>query len=196
MNKEHWLLMALWLAYCILHSVFANAAIKFSIQKVMGSSFKFYRPVYSFFSLVTLVFLLWFQFSIQSLLLFKSIIYLYVGAILTGLTGLGIMIICISKYFYELSGLQTIQHSQAKNTLQQSGLHKYVRHPLYFGTLLFVWSLFFVFPSLSNLIAAIIITLYTLLGISLEEKKLMLEYGDSYINYAKKVPMLIPGLKL
>ena len=195
MNKEHWLLVTLWLAYCILHSVFADAGIKIHIQKAMGSSIKFYRPVYSFFSLITLVFLLGFQFSIQSLLLFKSIIYLYVAAILTGLTGLGIMIICISKYFYELSGLQAIQHSQAKNTLQQSGLHKYVRHPLYFGTLLFVWSLFVVFPSLSNLIATIIITLYTLLGISLEEKKLMLEYGDSYVDYVKKVPMLIPGLK-
>jgi protein-S-isoprenylcysteine O-methyltransferase Ste14 len=121
---------------------------------------------------------------------------LYVAAILTGLAGFGIMTICIIKYFYELSGLQAIQHSQAKNTLQQSGLHKYVRHPLYFGTLLFVWSLFFVFPSLSNLIAAIIITLYTLLGIRLEEKKLMLAYGDTYTAYIKRVPMLIPGLKL
>ncbi len=195
-NNDHWLLMILWLGYCIVHSVLADVGIKIYIQKVMGSAFKFYRPIYSFFSLVTLVFLLWFQFSIQSLLLFKSIIYLYIAAALLGLTGLGIMIMCISKYFYELSGLQAIQHSQAKNTLQQSGLHRYVRHPLYFGTLLFVWSLFFVLPSLSNLIAAIIITLYTLLGIRLEEKKLMLEYGDSYIDYIKRVPMLIPGLKL
>src|SRR6266496_1816347 len=123
MSKEHWLLMILWLAYCIMHSVLADVGIKIYIQKVMGSAFKFYRPVYSLFSLVTLVFLLWFQFSIQSLLLFKSIIYLYIAATLLGLTGLSIMIICISKYFYELSGLQAIQHSQTKNTLQQSGFH-------------------------------------------------------------------------
>ncbi len=194
MNKEHWLLLGCWLAYCILHSVFADAGIKLQIQKAMGSAFKFYRPLYSIFAFITLVIILWFQVSIKSLVLFKPNIYIDVIAVLTASGGLYIMIICINKYFYELSGLQAIQHSDAKNTLQQSGLHKYVRHPLYSGTLLFIWSLFFLFPLMSNLIAAIIITLYVLLGIKLEEKKLVLEYGDSYIKYAKKVSMLIPGL--
>lgn len=158
----------------------------------MGQKFKYYRPVYSVFAAITLVLLLWFQFSIKSPWLFAVTIYAYLPGIIAGLTGLSIMIICINKYFYEMSGLQAMQNSQAKNTLQQSGLHKYVRHPLYLGTLLFIWGLLLIFPLMSNLIAAIIITVYVLFGIRLEEKKLRLQFGEAYMEYAKKVPKLIP----
>ncbi|MDB5200337.1 MAG: hypothetical protein JWO92_2300 [Chitinophagaceae bacterium] len=96
-----------------------------------------------------------------------------------------------------MSGIQALQKDQVtvSPALQQSGLHKYVRHPLYFGTLLFVWGLFVLFPLLSNLIAAVVITVYVLIGIKLEEQKLFLEYGEEYEAYSKKVPKLIPGFK-
>ena len=119
-------------------------------------------------------------------------IYTYLPGVIAGISGLSVMIICIKKYFYEMSGLQAIQDSGAKNTLQQSGLHKYVRHPLYLGTLLFIWGLFFIFPWLNNLIAAVIISVYILIGIRLEEKKLLEEFGHVYANYISQVPMLIP----
>ncbi len=103
----------------------------------------------------------------------------------------------ICKYFYELSGIQALQKDKAAvtPTLQQSGLHKYVRHPIYFGTLLFVWGLFLLFPLLSNLIAASSLTVYVLIGIQLEETKLFLEYGEEYEQYSKRVPKLIPKFK-
>ncbi len=94
-----------------------------------------------------------------------------------------------------MSGLQALQKQRAKNTLQKSGLHQYVRHPLYLGTLLFIWGLFLIFPLLNNLIACMVVTVYTLFGIRLEEKKLILEFGESYVEYAKKVPGLIPKFK-
>jgi methanethiol S-methyltransferase len=104
---------------------------------------------------------------------------------------------CIRKYFYELSGIQALQKDKPAitPTLQQSGLHKYVRHPIYFGTLLFVWGLFLLFPLLSNLIAASSLTVYVLIGIQLEEQKLFLEYGEEYEQYSKRVPKLIPKFK-
>ena len=111
--------------------------------------------------------------------------------------GLTIMIICISKYFYGQSGIQALQKDTPSFTppLQQNGLHKYTRHPLYFGTLLFVWGLFFLLPLVYNLIAAAAITIYVLIGIKWEEQKLVLEYGDEYRQYAGRVPKLIPKLK-
>ncbi len=111
--------------------------------------------------------------------------------------GLIIMVICIKKYFYDLSGIQALQKDKPSvtPTLQQSGLHKYMRHPLYSGTLLFVWGLFLFFPFLSNLIASVILTVYVLLGISFEEKKLFIEYGEAYRKYSKAVPKLIPKFK-
>lgn len=170
----------------------AESTVKNYIQKFMGPAYKYYRFIYSVFALVTLILVVWFQYSIESPFLFISVIYVYFPGIIAVLSGLCIMVICINKYFYEQSGLQAIQSSRVKNTLQQTGLHKYVRHPLYLGTLLFIWGLFLIFPFISNVIAATIITMYVLIGIRLEEKKLKLQFGESYTDYVKKVPKLIP----
>jgi protein-S-isoprenylcysteine O-methyltransferase Ste14 len=111
--------------------------------------------------------------------------------------GFIIMILCIQKYFYELSGVQALQKDKPAiitPTLQQDGLHKYVRHPLYFGTMLFVWGLFLMFPLISNLIAAVALTIYVLIGIRLEETKLLSEYGEEYKQYSRRVPKIFPKL--
>jgi protein-S-isoprenylcysteine O-methyltransferase Ste14 len=107
------------------------------------------------------------------------------------------MLICIRKYFYSLSGIQALQsHKPAITpTLEQNGIHAYVRHPLYFGTLIFLWGLFFMFPFLNNLIAVSIISAYVFIGIGQEEKKLLLEYGEEYERYMEGVPKLIPKFK-
>lgn len=93
-----------------------------------------------------------------------------------------------------LSGVDVLLKQQKPPLLEQSGLHRFVRHPLYSGTLLFIWALFLLFPWLSNLIACVVITVYTLVGIHMEEQKLMLQFGDTYRRYAAATPMLIPSL--
>ena len=105
------------------------------------------------------------------------------------------MMISILKYFKLLSGVRTLYQVKPSTELRQEGIHNYVRHPLYLGTLLFIWGLFFIFPMLNNLIAVIIITGYTLIGIRLEEKKLLIEFGNLYAGYISRVPMLIPRFK-
>ena|SRR5688572_20122394 len=195
MNNAHWVLLGLWIMYCFIHSWLAGIGVKNYIQKFTGNTFKFYRPVYSVFALVTLGLILWYQFSIQSPWLIPVKFYLFIPGIIIALTGSFIMIICIYKYFYEVSGLLALQNPETKNTLQQSGLHQFVRHPLYLGTLLFIWGLFLIFPLLNNILACVVITVYTLFGIRLEEKKLRLEFGESYNEYARKVPKLIPDFK-
>ena len=47
-------------------------------------------------------------------------------------------------------------------------------------------------PSLSNLISCSCITVYTIIGIYFEEKKLVKDFGESYIQYRDETPMLIP----
>ncbi len=44
----------------------------------------------------------------------------------------------------------------------------------------------------SLLVANTVITLYTLLGIELEEAKLVDEFGDEYRRYRETVPKLLP----
>lgn len=195
MDHQHWILLAFWILYCALHSILADVWVKKNIEKFTGKWFRYYRITYSLFAFTTLAAILYYQFSLNSILLFASKpIRFSLGTILI-LPGLYIMAICIKKYFYELSGIQALENKIQTNTLQQSGLHKLIRHPLYFGTLLFVWGLFIAFPFLNNLIACIVIHAYVIFGIRLEEKKLLLEYGDSYKQYTTKVPKLFPHLK-
>jgi len=94
-----------------------------------------------------------------------------------------------------LSGVRSIFQPLPPSELKVEGIHRFVRHPLYSGTILFVWGLFFVFPMLNNLIAVVLLTLYVLIGIGFEEKKLLKEFGRSYREYMSHVPKLIPYFK-
>lgn len=106
------------------------------------------------------------------------------------------MMVSVYKYFRLLSGISSLYKSPAKVKLEMEGIHKYVRHPLYTGTLSFVWGMFLIFPFLNNLIAVLAITGYTVIGIKFEERKLLLQFGAHYREYISKVPMLIPTFKL
>lgn len=194
MNSYHLLLAIFWIIYAVLHSMMAAVWFKTYVQKVSGKYFRYYRLFYSCFAALTLVLLLIFQFSQPSVLLFKPGWLLMVAGGAGAVAGLAIMAICIRKYFLNLSGVDVLLKKQITPVLEKGGLHAYIRHPLYSGTLLFVWSLFLLFPLLSNGIACVIITVYTCIGIRMEEKKLIIEFGDEYRVYARQTPMLIPSI--
>ena len=106
------------------------------------------------------------------------------------------MILCIQKYFISLSGLRSLINEKSSDILMINGIHRYMRHPLYLGTFLFIWGLFLIQPYLSLLIANTIITVYTLIGIGFEENKLVEEFGEQYTQYKKNVPKLFPFIKI
>lgn len=74
----------------------------------------------------------------------------------------------------------------------QRGMYAHVRHPMYLSALLIFWALYFLFPNKYFLSFGIITTMYLQLGIYLEEKKLIAEFGKIYKKYRKEVPKLIP----
>jgi protein-S-isoprenylcysteine O-methyltransferase Ste14 len=71
--------------------------------------------------------------------------------------------------------------------------YKYVRHPLYLGILLGIWST--PVMTVTHLVFALLLTAYTLVGVTYEEKDLLREFGDTYRSYQKRTPMLIPFFK-
>lgn len=187
------ILVVLWLLFGVLHSVLAANWWKGLMQRRLGAGFKYYHFAYSVFALLTLSGILVFQFNMESRLLYVAPFWVNLLLCLPVVAGLVIMAIVIKKYFFSLSGISVFYKQQAPVVLEQDGLHRYVRHPLYFGTLLFIWALFFVFPYLNNLLACIVITGYTILGARLEEKKLVVQFGEQYVLYKRQVPMIIPG---
>jgi protein-S-isoprenylcysteine O-methyltransferase Ste14 len=192
---SHALLAIGWIVYCSLHSILAATSFKKYPHKWMGMHSKFYRLYYSLFSFAGLVVLLYLQFTVTSMPIFVETKTTEILGLIVSAIGALIMVVCISKYFFQLSGLKSLIRESAPNELMITGIHKYVRHPLYTGTFIFIWGLLIVYPMLSLLITNIIITIYTLIGIRFEEKKLVKEFGDSYKSYKENTPMLIPGAK-
>lgn len=192
MNSSHTWLAVGWICFCFLHSLLAAPLVKKKIERIFGKYGRNYRIFYSLFAGLSLVAVLIYQFSIQSPRLFVLAIGGMFVAGLFCITGLVIMAYCIRKYFFYVSGVEVFTHEVVKPVLQKDGLHQYVRHPLYLGTLVFIWSLFFLFPYLNNLIACIVISMYTLVGIRFEERKLLGEFGNAYEEYQRTVPMLFP----
>ncbi len=164
-------------------------------EKIIGKYFRYYRLGYSIFATVTLLSLLYYQFYFPSFRLFYSVIIIRLSCFILVIPGIVIMLVTIYKYFNLLSGVRSLYQEKQVAELKVDGLHKYIRHPLYTGTLLFLWGVFFIFPYVNNLIAVLVITLYVLIGIKYEERKLIVEFGDSYRDYQLKVPKLIPHLQ-
>ncbi len=113
----------------------------------------------------------------------------------------GVLVIQRSFRYYKLTGfLGFLQLSKPEapesNGLQTNGILKYVRHPLYTGTLMIMIGYWFFSPTLINLVSCLSIVFYLAIGIRLEERKLIIEFGNDYLEYQKKVPMLIPSFKI
>lgn len=193
MNKIHLILILHWVSYCIFHSLLADSRVKTFFSRNVKLGLVSYRLLYNIIALVWLAALFYFHLTVQSKVLFTVHLYTNMMAGAGVLTGAGIMIACIVKYFNQLSGLKD---EATTEKLQTHGLHQWVRHPLYFGTFVFLIGLFLFFPLFKNLLAVLIIITYTLAGTLLEEKKLVIQFGEDYIKYQKRVPMILPRLKL
>lgn len=72
-------------------------------------------------------------------------------------------------------------------------LYRLVRHPIYLGTLVALWAV----PRMStgHLLFSAALSLYTLIGLRLEERDLHRSFGAAYARYAARVPALIPRLR-
>jgi protein-S-isoprenylcysteine O-methyltransferase Ste14 len=70
------------------------------------------------------------------------------------------------------------------------GPYRWVRHPLYFFTLVLIWCC----PDLTmdRVLFNTLFTAWIMLGTLLEERDLVAEFDETYNNYQRRVPMLIP----
>ncbi|MDD5162626.1 MAG: isoprenylcysteine carboxylmethyltransferase family protein [Candidatus ainarchaeum sp.] len=82
-----------------------------------------------------------------------------------------------------------------KHRLIQNGPYKHVRHPAYFGSLLFLGGLAIAANSLiAGIIYLILLLPWFAWRISSEEKMLEKEFGKTFLEYKKKTKILIPKL--
>jgi protein-S-isoprenylcysteine O-methyltransferase Ste14 len=118
-----------------------------------------------------------------------------------GLCGLGALIAFVSSFLVghtELFGLRQVALyarglPYTPVPFRVRSLYRAVRHPIYLGTLLTFWA----FPHMTtgHLLFALVMTVYVLLAVPLEERELMHQIGERYRRYRDETPMLIPFLR-
>lgn len=192
MIEKYIILAVCWMAYGAIHSLLADTRIKKWLSGHMGSQRRYYRLFYNIFALLTLAILLHYQLSIPAVAMWAQHPVIWISGILVCISGLTLMTISIKKYFFNLSGLYQEDMDDSPPALCIDGIHRYVRHPLYLGTFAFIWGLWIMYPFWTFAVMNACITLYTLVGIRLEEKKLLAIYGASYRQYQMSVPMIVP----
>lgn len=143
-------------------------------------------------TVLTAVVLLWQSshttlFEVQGLLrmLFRTAFLLAIGGFVWGVWALGAF-----DPFGRISILSHLEHKQQASRLVVRGPYLWVRHPLYFFMLIFIWAT----PSLSldRLLFNVLWTSWIVVGSYLEERDLVTEFGESYRHYQDTVPMLLP----
>jgi protein-S-isoprenylcysteine O-methyltransferase Ste14 len=117
---------------------------------------------------------------------------------LVALSGLGWFVALFSTFLidhFELLGLRQVYRVARRNQPRPPGfrtpvLYKLVRHPLYLGFILAFWSA----PTMTvgHLVFALGMLGYILIGIQLEERDLVREYGARYVAYREQVRALVP----
>jgi len=81
----------------------------------------------------------------------------------------------------------TIPSVRKKSNLITSGVYRVVRHPIYSGTVIAVLGWTILLKSIISILYFPLLFLLYFLGIVVEERGLIEEYGDEYIEYKQKV---------
>jgi methanethiol S-methyltransferase len=180
--------------FALQHSVMARPEFKAAWTKIVPKPIE--RSVYVLFASSALLLLYW-QWRPMT-----AIIWDVENAIgrtaLLALFAVGWLTVLLSTFMinhFELFGLrQVYQHSRgvspADLDFKTRFLYKFVRHPIMLGFIIAFWAT----PRMTvgHLLFAAVTTAYILVAIQLEERDLVNAHGETYIDYKRKVGMLVP----
>lgn len=184
----------------IIHSLLASHTVKNNIYSFLGQEFhRYYRISYNLISFLSLVPVVFIVLSAPEMVIYAIpfpwfLLNLLVEGILSLILIAGIIQTGISEFIGVKQLTETINSTSTNSTnLVTGGMYKYVRHPLYLIGLLIIW----IFPvmSASLFVINISLTIYIFIGAYLEEKKLVSDFGQKYVEYIRTTPQFIPFTK-
>jgi protein-S-isoprenylcysteine O-methyltransferase Ste14 len=98
--------------------------------------------------------------------------------------------------FMTREGLKIVfKEERDKPGVIRKGVFKIVRHPIYFGSILFYLGLIFLTLSIISMFVWFLIIAFYFYIARYEEKILLNEFGSDYEEYMKEVPMLLPFIR-
>jgi protein-S-isoprenylcysteine O-methyltransferase Ste14 len=180
--------------FAIQHSVMARPAFKRWWTKLVPESVE--RSTYVLFASLALLVLYWFWKPLPASV--WSVEAQWARTLLWVVFWAGWGILLISTFLinhFELFGLRQVHARMTGRRIPAPAFrtpvfYRHVRHPIYLGFVLAFWAA----PDMSvgRLLFAIGGTGYILVGIQLEEHDLIGLFGQTYRDYKRRVPMLLP----
>ncbi len=193
MNDLIWLVLG-WVAYALLHSLFASLRCKAWVTRHWPAFAPYYRLAFNLQSTILALPLVWATYAIPGDWLWRWTgwaAWLANGLALSALVGF-----VLSSGTYDMGEFlgTTPWREKRRDAVEHDGfristLHRYVRHPWYALGLVLLWTRDMNAPLL---VSAGAVTLYLIVGARLEERKLEAHFGAAYREYRQRVPGLIP----
>ena len=180
--------------FAIQHSGMARKAFKHWWLRFVPAPIE--RATYVLFSSAVLALMIWLWQPV-SITVWRIESPLAV-ALLTSVYWLGWALVLVATFLIshlELFGikqaLDTVLRLKAPDTSFKTPLlYKLVRHPMYAGFLMAFWAT--PHMTVGRLVFAVTCTLYIVIGSRLEEKDLLVLFGDPYRRYQQRIGRLIP----
>lgn len=190
-----WLLLAIVL-WGVLHSLLASHGAKDFFRRTLGDGFmRLYRLLYNLFALISFLPILYLMVTLPDRVLYSvPAPFSYLMRLGQGISLVLLVVAVLQTDLLSFVGLRQILAEETKGPLMTGGLYRFVRHPLYTFSLLILW----LSPAmtLNSFVVYLALTVYILIGIFFEERKLLREFGEDYANYRSVTPMLIPGRRI
>lgn len=193
MTSAFWILLAVFL-YGMVHSILALPWAKRRARRWFGpAADRWYRLGYNVFGVLSFLPVL----ALPALLPDQALYVIPAPWAYLALAGQAAAVVMLAVGVMQTGAWSFLGLKQAFAPGEQdpprlvlNGLYRWVRHPLYTAGLLFIWLI----PVMTaNLLALNLgLTMYLIIGALFEERKLVREFGEAYIQYRKNTPMLIP----
>lgn len=109
--------------------------------------------------------------------------------------GAGLWLLAVSFWITGMLHLKRYGSPEGKNYMRtqklvRKGIFSIIRHPQYFGFLLFSIGFIFIGQSIYVLVPAVIAMIFVLLGCRREDQIMQQKFGDEWTSYCQKVPSL------
>ena len=114
-----------------------------------------------------------------------------IGIIGLSISVIGAIIACISRYLLGKNWSLSVQKKE-NHELIQNGIYKIVRHPIYTGLLLLFTGNAIIVGDYRAIIAVLIVFVSLWLKLKKEEKLLIDNFGNQYVEYRQRTKALIP----
>jgi len=182
-----WIDLALVALFALQHSLMARQGFKKWWTRLVPEPLE--RSAYVLFASLALILLFWQWRPIPTALWSietQPLALLLQGLALAGWVTSGAASILIDHK--SLFGLTEAKESPFRTP----GLYKYVRHPIYSGSLVAFWAT----PRMTvgHALFASTMTAYIFIGVFFEERDLVRRFGAAYLRYQQFVPMIVPRL--